>query len=88
MLSATPAAVSFQSDLLKMMDPLIRSGIVSRAKVESTYQSAMNTIKAEAGTGAKAGVKPLIIASLAASGVAAIIGLIAIAQARKTRKGS
>jgi hypothetical protein len=62
--------------------------IGARRGVIAEIPSIEAKVRKEATASARASVKPLIIGALAVSGIAAILGVVAIAQARKTRKGS
>jgi len=98
MISAANLGADFQTDLLRMMQPLINTGIVSKDKVVSVYSSVVATIRAEAEKGAREGVNkeiptietrvkktvtPFVVGSLAASGVALAVGIAALISARK-----
>jgi hypothetical protein len=92
----------FQADVLNLAKPLIDLKLVTRAKVISTYQSAMREIRTQATKGvveglkqeepeitakvrheAETAVKPWVMGALAASGVAALLGVAAIVIAKR-----
>lgn len=94
MLSATPVDV-LKTNVLDLLKPLINLKMVDQQKITNAIDVAMAAIYAEATKGAvaaapkiKSTIAPLIVGSIAASGVAAIIGIIAIAQVRKMKKGA
>lgn len=91
MLSATPTE-ALKTDVLDVIKPLISARLVSKEKVTRTIASAMQAISDQARTGATQGARrqitPLLVGALAVSGIASILAITAIAQVRKTRRGS
>lgn len=101
MLSASYAS-TLKTNILSVAKPLIDMNLISAAKITNTVDLAMKAIYQEAYQGAikaadekkpeitreaKKAVAPLLIGTIAGSSIAAILGIVAIAQARKARKG-
>lgn len=93
---------TLKTNILSVAKPLIDAKLISATKITSTVDVAMRAIFQEAYQGAlkaadekkpeiareaKRAVTPLLVGTIAGSGIAAILGIVAIAQARKARKG-
>jgi len=87
MLSATTDAQQSVETLkihaLDLLQPLIKTKIISQEKVTTSIDAAASMVSQQAKAGARKEALTLFAISILSSGVAAILGIIAIAQLRK-----
>jgi hypothetical protein len=70
-----------------LLQPLIKSNLIDQQKVSTAIDAAAIMVFNKAKQGAIQKLTPILIGVLAVSGIAAVLGGVAIAQARKARKG-
>lgn len=78
--AAAPAADPVRAKIIAMAGP-----ILGAAKVAEAYDSVTASIRQQAGDGAAAKLKPVVIGLAAASGVAIFTSILAIVVAKRSK---
>jgi hypothetical protein len=92
MLAALPTEAQQSVEEMKertfdLLQPLIKSNLINQQKVSTAIDAAALMVFNKAKQGATQKLTPILIGVLAVSGIAAVLSGVAIAQARKARKG-